>query len=136
MLPSVPLQNLLNSDLAPFTSMEPWIKATIASLLYPRSDSLCLSSTRASTQPKMEIGAVKKEIKSEQNRDILKREIKKITQRAKNIINFTLINKQIYVLRFCSKVVSTLYVCEENHNSELFRSKFPICSEFEALHRN
>ena len=41
----------------------------------------------------------------EQNRDILKREIKKITEIAKNIINFTLVNKQIYVLRFCSKVV-------------------------------
>ena len=62
----------------------------------------------------MEIGAVKKEIKSEQNLDIFKEN--------RNNALITLINKQIYVLRFYSKVLTTLYVYE------IYRSKFPICS--------
>ena len=40
------------------------------------------------------------------------------------IIHLTLIKKQIYVLRFYSKV-STLYDYEGNHNSELLESTVP-----------
>ena len=65
---------------------------------------------RSSTEPKMEIGAAKKEIKSEQNQDIFKEKFNNASTLAKNIIHFTLINKQIYVLRFYNKVVPFIFM--------------------------